>query len=159
LTNASERSHEEERIAKYTTQMYRAPEMVDLYMRRQLDEKVDIWVSDDGELPSSLTCLLQADEKSSGILWSLFYFQALGCIFFAVAHLAHPFQDAGNLGILNGRQKRVDVPPDAEDIHEMITRMLHLDADARLNHTEVRTAKRRAATSFSIRCRCTHGSI
>lgn len=24
--------------------MYRAPEMVDLYMRRQLDEKVDIWV-------------------------------------------------------------------------------------------------------------------
>lgn len=25
--------------------MYRAPEMVDLYMRRQLDERVDIWVS------------------------------------------------------------------------------------------------------------------
>jgi hypothetical protein len=44
LTNAAERSAEEERIAKYTTQMYRAPEMVDLYMRRQLDEKVDVWV-------------------------------------------------------------------------------------------------------------------
>lgn len=76
LTNAAQRSDEEERIAKYTTQvgrdrpatshdhththwwlrrpltcggvainqMYRAPEMVDLYMRRQLDEKVDIWV-------------------------------------------------------------------------------------------------------------------
>lgn len=46
ITNAAERSSEEERIAKYTTQMYRAPEMVDLYSRRVLDEKVDVWVSE-----------------------------------------------------------------------------------------------------------------
>lgn len=68
LTNAQERAHEEERIIKTTTQMYRAPEMVDLYMRRALDEKVDVW--------------------------------ALGCVFFTVLHLVHPFDGAGNLGML-----------------------------------------------------------
>lgn len=110
LTNAQERSDEEERITKYTTQMYRAPEMVDLYMRRSLDEKVDIW--------------------------------ALGCIFFTVAHLLHPYQDAGNLGILNGRARKVDVPTDLNDVHEMIERMLCLDAGARLNIDEVRSLDR-----------------
>jgi hypothetical protein len=29
--------------------------------------------------------------------------QSLGCVLFAVVHLIHPFQDAGNLGILNRR--------------------------------------------------------
>lgn len=43
LRNAVERAVEEERLAKTTTQMYRAPEMIDLYLRRALDEKVDIW--------------------------------------------------------------------------------------------------------------------
>ena len=40
-----ERSVEEERISKTTTQMYRAPEMVDLYLRNILTEKTDVWVS------------------------------------------------------------------------------------------------------------------
>ncbi len=35
---------EEERIAKYSTPSYRAPEMVDLYQKVKVDEKVDIWV-------------------------------------------------------------------------------------------------------------------
>jgi len=34
---------EEERIQKYTTPMYRAPEMADLYSRQLVNEKVDIW--------------------------------------------------------------------------------------------------------------------
>jgi AP2-associated kinase len=34
---------EEERIQKTTTLAYRAPEMVDLYQRRCINEKVDIW--------------------------------------------------------------------------------------------------------------------
>lgn len=33
----------EEEIAKLTTLQYRAPEMCDLYQKRGLDEKVDIW--------------------------------------------------------------------------------------------------------------------
>jgi AP2-associated kinase len=33
----------EEEIAKFTTLQYRAPEQCDLYQRRGLNEKVDIW--------------------------------------------------------------------------------------------------------------------
>lgn len=44
LRTPEERSQAEEDISKNTTQMYRAPEMVDLYMRNVLTEKTDIWV-------------------------------------------------------------------------------------------------------------------
>jgi serine/threonine protein kinase len=53
LRTAEERSKAEEIISKETTQMYRAPEMVDLYMRDQLTEKTDIWVTHLSLLPSS----------------------------------------------------------------------------------------------------------
>jgi AP2-associated kinase len=36
---------EEEIIGKYSTAMYRAPEMADLYKRQLVNEKVDIWVN------------------------------------------------------------------------------------------------------------------
>jgi hypothetical protein len=44
LRSAEDRSRAEEIISKETTQMYRAPEMVDLFMRDELTEKTDIWV-------------------------------------------------------------------------------------------------------------------
>lgn len=44
LRTPEERSQAEEDIGKNTTQMYRSPEMVDLYMRDILTEKMDIWV-------------------------------------------------------------------------------------------------------------------
>lgn len=34
----------EENINKYTTMVYRAPEMIDLYRKKLINEKVDIWV-------------------------------------------------------------------------------------------------------------------
>ena len=34
---------EEERVAKYSTLTYRAPEMVDLYRNQEVNEKVDVW--------------------------------------------------------------------------------------------------------------------
>ncbi len=43
LRNVTERQAAEESINKETTQMYRAPEMVNLYMRDLLTEKCDIW--------------------------------------------------------------------------------------------------------------------
>jgi serine/threonine protein kinase len=43
LRNANERAEAEESILKETTQMYRAPEMVNLYMRDSLTEKTDVW--------------------------------------------------------------------------------------------------------------------
>lgn len=68
LKNSNERATAEEIIGKETTQMYRAPEMVDLYMREVLTEKTDIW---------ALGCILYAlcflchpfqDAGSLGIL-------------------------------------------------------------------------------------------
>ena len=44
LETPQQRANEEEVVERTTTQMYRAPEMVDLYMERELTEKVDIWV-------------------------------------------------------------------------------------------------------------------
>jgi serine/threonine protein kinase len=51
LKTSSEKASAEETIAKETTQMYRAPEMIDLYMRDVLTEKTDIW---------ALGCILYA---------------------------------------------------------------------------------------------------
>lgn len=45
LDTAEQRANEEEVVEKTTTQMYRAPEMVDLYMASELTERVDVWVS------------------------------------------------------------------------------------------------------------------
>lgn len=44
LETAEQRANEEEVVEKTTTQMYRAPEMVDLYLERELTERVDVWV-------------------------------------------------------------------------------------------------------------------
>ena len=44
VRNAEEKSAAEEIILKETTQIYRSPELVDLYMRDVLTEKSDIWV-------------------------------------------------------------------------------------------------------------------
>lgn len=44
LRNVEERAAAEEIIGKETTQIYRSPEMIDLYMRDVLTEKSDIWV-------------------------------------------------------------------------------------------------------------------
>ena len=45
LRDINERSNAKEIIDKETTPMYRAPEMIDLYLREELTEKTDIWVS------------------------------------------------------------------------------------------------------------------
>jgi hypothetical protein len=52
IRNAEEKAAAEEIIGKETTQMYRSPEMIDLYMRDVLTEKSDIWVS---RMPSHST--------------------------------------------------------------------------------------------------------
>ena len=45
MRNVDEKAAAEEIISKETTQMYRSPELVDLYMRDVLTIKSDIWVS------------------------------------------------------------------------------------------------------------------
>jgi len=43
-TNAASMVAIEEDIQKHTTLQYRAPEMIDLYSKWPIDERVDIWV-------------------------------------------------------------------------------------------------------------------
>lgn len=73
--NSSALHLEQERIQRHSTEMYRAPEMCDLYRARSnnwpIGEKVDIW--------------------------------ALGCVLFMLTHFRHPFEDGGVLGILSGK--------------------------------------------------------
>lgn len=76
MRNPKEREAAEEVIAKETTQMYRAPEMCDTYMRQVLTEKTDIW---------ALGCILYAlcflvhpfqNAGSLGILSAKIHFPA-----------------------------------------------------------------------------------
>lgn len=85
--------------------MYRAPEMIDLYLRQVLTEKTDIW--------------------------------ALGCIFYAICFLTHPFQDAGSLGILNAKIVMPNNELIPNDMRVVITRMLDVDPEARPNVEEL----------------------
>ena len=92
IRTVDERTAADEHIQKETTQMYRAPEMVNLYMRDELTVKTDIW--------------------------------ALGCIFYALAFLRHPFGEQSSLAILNCRINIPASSPISEDAHTVLRRML-----------------------------------
>jgi len=109
LATPSERSQQEELIAKNTTLAYRPPEMCDLYSAQVLTEAVDIW--------------------------------ALGCLFFTMLNLVHPFQEAGTLGILSGNW-RATLPhgrmePQYEIFEQLFDRMFVKVVDARASIDEV----------------------
>ncbi|CAM9909372.1 unnamed protein product, partial [Ectocarpus fasciculatus] len=105
LDTAEQRANEEEVVEKTTTQMYRAPEMVDLYLQRELTERVDIW--------------------------------ALGCILYAVCYLKNPFQDAGNLGILNAKIRIPDDSAFSSGLVDLIRRCLAASPTHRPSASEV----------------------
>ncbi|CAM9170510.1 unnamed protein product [Ectocarpus sp. 13 AM-2016] len=105
LDTAEQRANEEEVVEKTTTQMYRAPEMVDLYLERELTERVDIW--------------------------------ALGCILYAVCYLKNPFQDAGNLGILNAKIRIPDDSVFSSGLVDLIRRCLTASPTHRPSASEV----------------------
>ena len=118
LDSAAARSSAEEDIEKSTTQMYRAPEMVDLYMTSHLDEKVDVW--------------------------------ALGCIAYTLAFFMHPFQDAGNLGILSAQYKPCDLAMcEVPHIDELIQRLIVANPVARASIGPSLSPRRRAASPLA----------
>ena len=75
LTTSSEMLAEQDRIAKHSTEMYRAPELCDLYRAKRLGwalgPKVDVW--------------------------------AMGGVLYTLATFKHPFEEGGVLGILSGK--------------------------------------------------------
>lgn len=69
LQTAEQRANEEEVVEKTTTQMYRAPELVDLYLERELTEKVDVWVSQKvRERVGEAASLLTSERGGNGLV-------------------------------------------------------------------------------------------
>jgi serine/threonine protein kinase len=102
---AADRAEEEERIQRYSTSMYRAPEMCDLYSKQVISELVDVW--------------------------------ALGCILYCLAYFTHPFQDAGNLGILSGNYQLPEEQPYSKYLLSLLKRLLAVKPPQRPNINQV----------------------
>ncbi|KAG0053035.1 hypothetical protein BGZ83_001740 [Gryganskiella cystojenkinii] len=89
----------EEEINNHTTLQYRAPEMLDLYMRRGIDEKIDIW--------------------------------ALGVLLYKLCYYTTPFEEQGQLAILNARYTIPDHPVFTPGLISLFQSMLKEDAKQR----------------------------
>ncbi len=85
---------ESEMIERFTTPSYRAPEMIDLYMRKELSTKVDVWV-----------CFCIYPILAQKISFKLFdtYLKALGCVLFLLAYYEHPFPEGAKMTILDAK--------------------------------------------------------
>lgn len=88
----------EEEVSKLTTLQYRAPEMCDLYQKRGLNEKVDIW--------------------ALGVL--LFKL----CYYVSRINQTTPFEDSGKMAILNGKFDFPGFPNYSQDLKDIVSMLL-----------------------------------
>ncbi|KAF9536936.1 hypothetical protein EC957_009345 [Mortierella hygrophila] len=95
----------EEEINNHTTLQYRAPEMLDLYMRKGIDEKIDIW--------------------------------ALGVLLYKLCYYTTPFEEQGQLAILNARYTIPDHPVFSPALIGLFQSMLKEDPRQRPNIYQV----------------------
>ncbi|KAG0283386.1 hypothetical protein BGZ96_012239 [Linnemannia gamsii] len=95
----------EEEINNHTTLQYRAPEMLDLYMRKGIDEKIDIW--------------------------------ALGVLLYKLCYYTTPFEEQGQLAILNVRYTIPDHPVFSPALISLFQSMLKEDPRQRPNIYQV----------------------
>ncbi|KAF9283950.1 hypothetical protein BGZ68_004984 [Mortierella alpina] len=95
----------EEEINNHTTLQYRAPEMLDLYMRRGINEKIDIW--------------------------------ALGVLLYKLCFYTTPFEEQGQLAILNARYTIPDHPVFSQALIGLFQSMLKEDPKQRPNIYQV----------------------
>ncbi|KAF9940127.1 hypothetical protein BGZ67_008306 [Mortierella alpina] len=95
----------EEEINNHTTLQYRAPEMLDLYMRRGIDEKIDIW--------------------------------ALGVLLYKLCFYTTPFEEQGQLAILNVRYTIPEHPVFSQPLVGLFQCMLKEDPKQRPNIYQV----------------------
>ncbi|KFH73198.1 NAK/BIKE protein kinase [Podila verticillata NRRL 6337] len=98
----------EEEINNHTTLQYRAPEMLDLYMRKGIDEKIDIW--------------------------------ALGVLLYKLCYYTTPFEEQGQLAILNVRYTIPDHPVFSPAVIGLFQSMLQEDPRQRPNIYQVMKA-------------------
>ena len=95
--------------------------MVDLYSNAELTHAVDIWVSFHSQ--NGLSKLHNPRHTSC-----VRAIQAFGCMLYFAAFWVHPFEEAGNLGILSARYKAPDARAAgySEDLNELIRRCLQV---------------------------------
>ncbi|KAJ1960509.1 Ark- serine/threonine protein kinase, partial [Dispira parvispora] len=88
-------THYEEDIQRHTTLEYRAPELIDLYLKQGLTEKMDIW--------------------------------ALGILLYKLCYYRTPFEDTGELAILNTQYTLPDTPVYSSALRGLVDWMLQED--------------------------------
>ena len=136
LKTPKARAEAEEVIEKTTTQMFRAPEMVDLYSAKRLTQSL-VFVCPRVDL----FCLFVFDAAcvNRSLVPSFFRTDvwALGCCLFSLAFLQNCFEEGSNLAILSRKYKIPDDNPYGDGLIELLDRMLTVDAKARSDMTEV----------------------
>ncbi|KAG6873851.1 hypothetical protein C0995_010463 [Termitomyces sp. Mi166 len=92
-------------LNRHTTLQYRAPEMIDVYSRRPIDEKSDVW--------------------------------ALGVLLYKLCYYTTPFEEHGQLAILNVQYKIPPYPVYSPQINQLIASMLQEHGVRRPNVFEI----------------------
>lgn len=95
----------EEDVQKHTTMQYRSPEMIDVWRKKPIDEKSDIW--------------------------------ALGVLLYKLCYYTTPFEDVGQMAILNASFKYPSYPSFSGRLRRLIGSMLKEDPANRPNVYEV----------------------
>ncbi|KAI8332717.1 kinase-like domain-containing protein [Choanephora cucurbitarum] len=95
----------EDDIQRHTTLQYRAPEMVDVYQKKPVNEKADIW--------------------------------AMGVLLYKLCYYTTPFEEEGQLAILNARYTIPTSPVFSDGLRRLIMSMLQEDQHRRPNIYQV----------------------
>ncbi|KAI8368181.1 kinase-like domain-containing protein [Radiomyces spectabilis] len=95
----------EDDIQRHTTLQYRAPEMIDIYQKKPINEKADIW--------------------------------ALGVLLYKLCYYTTPFEEQGQLAILNAHYTIPNQPMFSDSLIRLIRSMLQEDQTKRPNIYQV----------------------
>jgi len=133
-------------VFRYTTLQYRAPEMCDLYMRKLIDTKADIWVGNPtcSNVPRPrLADVTQPSSRASpqqNLRWLLTMApislppQAMGCLLYKLCYFDDAFGES-TLAIIGGKYKIPDAPKYSPGMMSLIG-MLGAAALVRLRTTQ-----------------------
>ncbi|KAI9276505.1 kinase-like domain-containing protein [Sporodiniella umbellata] len=89
----------EDDIQRHTTLQYRAPEMIDVYQKKPVNEKADIW--------------------------------AMGVLLYKLCYYTTPFEEEGQLAILNAKYTLPSSPTFSEGLCRLVMSMLQEDQSRR----------------------------
>ncbi|CAO3624009.1 unnamed protein product [Cunninghamella echinulata] len=95
----------EDDVQRHTTLQYRAPEMIDIYQKKPINEKADIW--------------------------------ALGVLLYKLCYYTTPFEEQGQLAILNAHYTIPQTPYFSEGLRRLIAYILQEDQQKRPNIYQV----------------------